>query len=887
MNEFLSDFKEFNLSYHGVRLPQIKISESEKLGIGVPIDCDNYTYLTNLCYRGFEEKLQKKQINPKEAKIYADRCKYELDVFKKHGLTDYVLLIYNILNWCDKQNIPRGVARGSASGSCVFYFIGCNKINPITHNLPFTRFISEARLQSKVVHGITYLNGKTMPDYDADCSYVHRDKVLKYIEEKFSGRTSKILTLTKLTGKILIKDCCKVILGYSEPEAQHVSEMIERHFGKVEKVDKAYKESEDFKKWVESSDQTRECFQIAKKLEKLIRSKGQHPSGIAISFDKINDIIPLELSAQKEIISSFDMENIAAIMTKIDILGLKNVDTNHEICKLLNISVESIDINHPSIYQFFQISDKFYGLFQIEKGLTKKTVVEIKPKNIDELACCVSLSRPGTYKDIPKYSKYVHEGILESIYPPIDEVLRLTGNVLLFQEEVTELLVKVYKFSEIDADQVRYCTGKKKKDEMLKWEPILFQKGRENNIPEEITIKTWETIINSADYQFSKNHAYSYSYTTAINTFLKVNYPKEFFLCLLQLSKSEPNQLTEIAEIQRELKEFNIKLLPPHIYKSKLDFSIEKDGIRFGLGSVKGLSDRALEKLDRFLHPFSNKFDIFNSAKECKLSIAVLSSLIMAGALDDCFKQSRSWMVLEACTFNILTQKEKEWAFKLGPENDWDLIKIIPKLKDIKDEKGKPIIKESRFETIKKKYTPYKKIYEQNSKNEDFANYFYEKSLLGFTYGKTLKDIFIQKRSGLIDIEEVINTPDQERNIAFVGQIIEMKKGISKNKNNYIRYIVGDESNHCTVFLFNDKIKNCEELNGDKLPNEEDFVIVRGMKKGEDAIFADIVAVQTNLVFMRLSQLKDKEIEKDEDFAPKSNILFPILKNQDGEEEFL
>lgn len=1266
MSRFVDKFESYDLKNHGVRLPIIDTGG------------DNFEFLCSICDDGCQKKIQDGKINEADIKKYSERCAYELKTLKKHNLVDYFLLIYDVLAWCDNNNIPRGFARGSSSGSLVFYLMGCNHIDPIKHDLPFTRFISEARLQSKTVDGIVYLEGRSLPDFDADASYINRDKILQYIDNRHPGKTSKILTVSTLSGKILIKDCCKIFLDYSEDQAKRVSDTVERVFGKVQGLCDAYQNNEEFKKWAETDNSAKECYRIALSLEGLIRGKGQHPSGIAISFDEITSIVPLELSNSRDRVSAYPMDDIAEMMVKLDILGLKNTDVNAETCSLVGRNIHLIDINDPSIYRFFELNTNFYGLFQISEGLTKKTCIEVKPKNIDELACVLSLSRPGSFKDIPKYLSYKRSGVLESIYPAIDKCLSSTANIIIYQEQINQICIEVYGFDPVMADQVRYCVsgdtyfiskdrgyisiddllssgysnelflvmdecgnkswqkikniwatgkrtvnhvtasnglyvkatnhhqfltdtgwktthwlkegedylvfpkkieyngfdgitcdlailiagivaegyfsnpcrghftnydrwmmdvylgcfqstflskpsiskdyhvaylhrkdvtflnryirlgkseskelpdvmmgmtiestrkflsfilaceggiskkskqfefssksrklvqqiqllllrfgvasfvskktirsgvyagniyhrlyvldyqnqiklrdeltcmwpvakiadinfiltnprsisygnhnniipqslvrkflnqyshliscrrsresgsiyknnvtkiklfkyakqsgdrkwinllesdlsysklksksyqnkevkvydftidndetpfiianglvihncvGKKREEDIKKFESILFQKGVERGIPEDVTRQIWQTINDSANYLFSKNHAYAYSYTTALNTYLKTNHTKEFFLACLKLTRAEPDPTTEIQKIQDELRHYNIRLLGPDIANSQLEFSIEGNNIRFGLKYVKGISDKTIEKLIKFKQAFNNKFEIFTSANEAGLNQGVLAALIQAGSMDNFLAGStRSKTVLELQLWSLLTDREKKFCLTYAAEYNYDLLKIVIDLNEkLKDEKGKPIIKDSRRETIRGAFKEYQGIYRQNSKNEKLASYFYENKLLGYSYSQNLTEILKDdRRPNLMQIVDV-ERAKEDSVVEFCGQINEVYYGTSRAKGTkYCKLTIKDTSGAHTVLLFttakNDRIKENEDLNGSKF-EEDQTVVVRGRKK-TDSVFADLVAVQNVNIYTKLGDFRKKDIDRKEE----------------------
>ena len=217
------------------------------------------------------------------------------------------------------------------------------------------------------------------------------------------------------------------------------------------------------------------------------------------------------------------------------------------------------------------------------------------------------------------------------------------------------------------------------------------------------------------------------------------------------MTRFEPDPISEISKIQKELWQFDIQLLPPHLAKSSLDFCIEGSNIRFGLLSIKGISEKSIDKLNNFKNTFSNKFEIFESAGEAGLNIGILCALIQAGSLEG-FEQSRTKVVYEAQLWNTLTKREKVLCLKMGKKFDFNLVSLVKDLSLSKDEKGKVFIKESRMNTIKKKCKKYRDIYEQNKKSESFANWYYVKNLLGYTYGITLRDIWSRHKHNLMNI---------------------------------------------------------------------------------------------------------------------------------------
>jgi DNA polymerase III alpha subunit len=373
--------------------------------------------------------------------------------------------------------------------------------------------------------------------------------------------------------------------------------------------------------------------------------------------------------------------------------------------------------------------------------------------------------------------------------------------------------------------------------------------------------KTIDLEVNHEDHNFyankiltSNSHSVAYSALAGISIYLKFKYPQQFFLSLLKMSKHEPDPIGEISKIEKELVYFNIKLLPPHLLKSKEEFCIEGDNIRFGLLSVKGISEKTIMAVNEFRGEFKNKFDIFETASQANLNIGVLCALIQAGALDGDFKQSRSKIVYEAQLWNVLTNKEKVNAKLFGESFDYDLVKILMHMKDNKDVQGKPYIKESRLQTMRTKAEPYKKIYEINSKSESFANWFYENSIIGYSVRNKLREVFISKKDDLVYIKDIADFAEKDE-VCFIGVIQECKAGVSREKKTrYFKMQISDETGAVNTMIFSDKIDDMQNLNN-RMPKEEDIVIVTGQKFG-DSVFARMVAIQTHTVYTKLSQLK-------------------------------
>ena len=846
---FEKNFEKIDLPLHGVRLPEFEIEVKYKHELGISEDTSNYEFLRALALKGLKNLNLKK--DSEEHRNYINRVKYELETIEELGFVDYILLVWYVINYCKENNIPVGLGRGSAAGSLILFLIGVTRIDSLKYNLYFERFISKIRAKKQVVDGVTYLDGTLMCDVDLDICYYNRSRVLQHLEERFKGKTSKILTLNSLSGRLLIKECGKIIGEKAESEMTEVSGLIPKIFGQVKDIQEAYEEVPKFKQW---ADKNKEIYEIALKLRNLVKNKGVHPSGVLLSYKKLEEACPTEFSSDKEPVSSFDMGWVSLFNIKLDILGLRSVSVVDDVCKRIGIKITDIDLNHESIYRNLQDLQNPHGLFQIEADTNFKVCQKVKPKNLEELSGVLALARPGALQFVDKYAAHTNFQQSESIHPFFDDILKDTGGVALYQEQLMRMANKI-GFTLDEAEILRRIVGKKKTEEIKAWKNKIEDMIKKNKLPKEVGEIFWRILGDSANYSFNKSHSIAYAALAACTIYLKFNHPQEFFLSLLKMTRHEPDPIGEISKIQKEMGAFNIKLLRPHIIKSEMDFSLEGSDIRFGLLSVKGISDKSIEKLNSFKNRYSNKFEIFQAAEEADLNIGVLSSLIQAGALTG-FKQSRSKIVLEAQLWNILNAKEKKFCISFAEKFDYDLIKIIKYLNTFTDEKNKVVIKDSRLSTIKSRYEPYLKIYNQNSKSESFANWYYERRLLGYTYEKTLKDLFIEKRENLISLKDLWEAPIGEK-VAFIGEVTDVYNGVAKNerKTKFCRITITDEMDSIDVLLFNDFIETNKTLNNNKNYEKNNIVIVKGTKK-QDAVFGEIAAIQDQKIFMKLSELK-------------------------------
>ncbi|MDO8610073.1 MAG: hypothetical protein Q7R95_05965, partial [bacterium] len=822
---FYSKFQKYSLPIleNGVKLPSFDIDNQLKEKMGLDNNCSDYQFLLALCLEGIESKIGGD--NPKY-EDYQKRMNSELQVFNELGFCSYLLITWDIINFCKKNKIAIGRGRGSAGNSLVLFLIGVTQIDSLALGLYFERFLNKIRAKYKEINGIKYYSGSLLFDIDLDLG--DRKPLIKYLDEKYKGKIAKLPTVITYTTKTLIKEVSKYLLEVNEEKANEISDSIPLKFNKPESIENSLKESKDFEEFSENNP---EVIKIAKKIYEQWKFTGVHPSAWVITADPIDKIFPLRLTKDGELCTCYTMDDSLDLAIKIDLLSLRCATLIDRVCELVNIKPEEVNINDPLVYNSLQKLETPHGLFQIESEANYRVLKAIKPKNLEQLMAVVSLVRPGCSQFISVYKDFLETGKFQSAHPFFDDVLKETAGIPIYQENLLRMANKI-GFSLAESETIRKMVGKRLIEEMAEWEQKVKDKIKENNLDPKIGEILWKIMDDSKSYSFNAGHAAAYASMCAVTTYLKFKYPKEFFLVLLNLTKDEPDSLNEIASIQDELKYFNLKLLGPDIMKSGIDFSIEGNNLRFGLGNIKGIAQKSFEKLQNFKHDYPNKLSIFCSAEESGIGVGILSALIMSGAMNNYISESRTKSVLEAQTWSLLTKREKTKILEIAKDFDYKLFDILKFLKAYKNEKDKLFIKESRVITIRKKYDKYRQIYDQNNKHEKLAQHFYEKSLIGYCYSHKLSAILREYYGEITDIQDIKGATEDEK-LTICGEISEIKywKARNEKKTDCFKATINDTTGSIELLLFNDRIQENELQNGGKF--EKGWIVVsKGRKKG-------------------------------------------------------
>ena len=838
----------------GVKLPKISVSEKELELIDRKLnkDSSNVDILKSLCRKGVTQKGIDKLPNKEK---YYDRIILEIDTFDELGFVDYILLNWDVLHFCHETKIPVGSGRGSAAGSLVLYLLKVTNIDPIPHDLFFERFVSKTR--AKKVYsdsGEEFLVGDLLPDVDSDISYENRDQVIKYIEGKHVGKTSKILTFNTFSSKLCLRELSKYFLELQEDKANEVSDMVPKSHGIVLSIENAVEENEKLKEFLELNPS---LYKNAVKIEGLIKNTGVHPSGIAISSQEIVDIVPLQRTKEGEFVSGYDMNDVADLMVKFDILGLRTLTIANHTCEMVGVKMDDIDPHDEFIYQVLQDFRHPTGLFQISAGTNFQVAQNVKPIDLKELSDVVALARPASLQFVDEYISQKSHFEPLGMNEKMDELLRSTKNVFLFQETLMQVANQVFGMSLEEAETLRRDVGKKKLDKIPFWEAKIFSAaeklGFETRIPEFF----WKVVKAAGNYSFNKSHAVCYADLAAKTVWLKYKHPQEFFISVLESADSDPNPLQVVKKVNEELADFGINLLPPNLMKSKMNFTIEGADIRYGLNSIKGVSLKSLENLVKFRGAeFETKIEVFLAAKECGLSISVLAALIRAGALS-VGDENRGRIVLEAQAFNLLTEREKRNISKIIEEYGSDVLDCISKVveRQVLGENSKPIITEKRFVTFKKNFEKYKSLYIENRKHEMFSCWRYENHLLGYSCSHKLKDCFKNEFGIVSEISEVNNMEEGE-SFTTVGEVQDFFQKTSGAGNKYMKMELSDSRGSLGVMLMDNRRKSAlSEFTANNTIKKLDIICVRGSKSG-DTVFADEVKIVETKVFLNTRELK-------------------------------
>jgi DNA polymerase-3 subunit alpha len=584
-------------------------------------------FLANLCHQGLPQRY------PQPTPEITERLDYELEVIAETRFANYFLVVWDIISFTKKRDILFGV-RGSAAASIVLYCLGITGIDPIEHKLVFERFLNVER--------------KEMPDIDLDFEDERRDEVISYVSQKYgSDHVAQIITFGTLGARAAIRDVGRA-LGLAYSDVDRVARLVP--FAPGMTLSRALEENVELSSIYRDDAIIRNLVDSARKVEGIARHASTHAAGVVISGEPLTRYVPLQRvsrgGAQEAVMTQFSMDNIARIgLLKMDFLGLANLTILGKAREIISrqrgvdIDLARLPMDDAKTFALLS-SGETVGVFQLEGSGMRRYIKELKPTAFSDIAAMVALYRPGPMEHIPTFIKAKH-GIEPIRYPHLElaSILEETYGVVVYQDQVLFIVRAFAGYSLGEADIFRKAMGKKIPQVMKKERRSFISRARENGFPDEIAEKVFNLIEPFAGYAFNKAHSVSYALIAYQTAYLKANYPAEYITALLI---TNADQSDKVASAVRECRRLGIKVLPPDINRSQVNFSIEADdsgapAIRFGLTAIKNVGPGAVEPIVAVRAKggeYSSIEDLCRRADLGGLNRRTLESLIKAGALD-------------------------------------------------------------------------------------------------------------------------------------------------------------------------------------------------------------------------------------------------------------
>jgi len=637
---------------------ELRFDEKHIPRIPVPAGETSDSYLEKLAREGLERRLSRYQ----EERNFKDRfARYkarledELKIIKAMGYPGYFLIVYDFIHYAKNHKIPVGPGRGSAAGSLVAYALNITDLDPMEYDLIFERFLNPGRKSS-------------MPDVDVDFCMEGRDEVIQYVSEKYGKENvAQIITFGKMQAKAVVRDVGRV-LGIPYAEVDRIAKLIPN------KIDitlaQALQQEAGLREAIAKDTRIASLFEIAESLEGLARHASTHAAGVVIANKPLMEYLPLQRGQNSEVITQYSMKQVEAIgLVKFDFLGLKTLtvvdQTIHLIEKNRNLRVElsEIPLDDSEVYALLGAGSNL-GIFQLESSGMRDLLTKLKPQRFKDIIALVALYRPGPLDSgmVGEFIKRKHgqESIRYEL-PALEEILRETYGVIVYQEQVMRIASALANFSLEDADNLRRAMSKKDAMEMERQKEKFLEGTKKTKIPSRKAEKIFEQMETFGRYGFNKSHSAAYALLAYQTAYLKTHYPIEFMAALLT---SEAQNADKIVKYISECREMGIEILPPDINESFKHFAVIGNQIRFGLTAVKNVGDTAIDIIlaERETHgKFQSLFDFCHRVDLRKVNRRVIESLIKCGTFDFS-KAYRSQMLMvlgELLEQSQWTQKKK------------------------------------------------------------------------------------------------------------------------------------------------------------------------------------------------------------------------------------
>ncbi len=625
-------------------------------------------YLKHLTYVGAEKRYG--EITPD----IKERLDFELATIERMGFPGYFLIVSDFTTEARRLGVSVGPGRGSAAGSAIAYCLGITNVDPIKYDLLFERFLNPDRV--------------SMPDIDIDFDDEGREKVISYVINKYGkSQVAQIITYGTLGGKSAIKDTARALnlpldeankLTKAFPESLDASltdllgpsGISPKYLDKIKDKREVVEQSHNFRKLSEGNTLQADVLKQAYDLEGCVRNTGTHACGIIITPDELDKFVPVAKNKDGSmLVTQFD-NSVAesAGLLKMDFLGLRTLTIikdalkNIKRSKGIDIDIDAIDLEDTKTYELFQRGET-NGIFQFESAGMQKALKELKPDVLSDLIAMNALYRPGPLAYIPNYIKRKH-GTEPVTYDleGMDEYLKETHGITVYQEQVMRLSQKLANFTKGDADTLRKAMGKKQKDVLDKMKSKFLEGCAANNHDLKVAEKVWTDWEAFASYAFNKSHSTCYAYLAFQTAYLKAHYPAEFMASVLTHNM---NDITKVTFFMEECKRMGLKVLGPDVNESIGDFSVNDNGeVRFGMVAIKGVGTNVVEAIvaERENGKFTSVFDMAKRLDGKAMNKKSIEAMALAGALDSFPNIHRAMFFIPDKDGTTLTEKVTKYG---------------------------------------------------------------------------------------------------------------------------------------------------------------------------------------------------------------------------------
>lgn len=640
----IADSCELEIPLNVTRFPVFKAPEGEP----------SMDYLRRISFEKAEEKMRV----TKEVK---DRLDYELGVIEKKGYADYILVVWDFMNWAHGVGIITNT-RGSAAASMVLYCLGVTNLNPLDYTLPFERFLTEYR--------------PTLPDIDADLADDRRDEVIDYVAKKYGkDQVAHIVTFGTMMGRAAIRDVGRV-MGLSYGDVDRIAKLIPPpHQGFHKPLADAIKEVPDLSSLYKNNPQVKKLLDLAVRIEATVRHASVHAAGIVIAPEELTKFTPLQKESNGDkLVTQYDMFAVeGAGLVKMDLLGIRNLSILGRAVEYVrqnlgqNVDLNDIPLNDKKAYELLARGETM-GIFQLSSSGMTRYLVELKPSSIADIAAMVALYRPGPLGVIPEYIARKHNPkLIKYLDQRMEEYMKQSLGLLVYQEDVLYTAINLAGYSWEEADKFRKAMGKKSPTEMSKQRVRFLEGCIQHGMRRDKAEKLFALIAPFAAYGFNKAHAASYAMIAYQTAYMKANFPVEFMTAVMT---AESDDTEKVASAILECKRLGIVVLPPDINKSGIGFSIEdlkslseedlsrsmtisrtkkSAGIRFGLSAIKNVGESAIESILKAREDgsFVSLLDLTGRVDTRLVNRKTLESLIKAGAMDNLGTRASLLLILD------------------------------------------------------------------------------------------------------------------------------------------------------------------------------------------------------------------------------------------------